>query len=460
MMNLNLKNGEIYFVKNLQKDKKKELDSCFKDKTKKQKSNLSNIKIMILYFIELSRLKPDFSYLITKIKEKKTVTVANSQLITDFHKKPTTQLVIQRLEYWFRGKKKKGFFKFTEPCDHKLYREGDSWTEEIGISRRTFNRHFDSIGARWGSKSSFNKAKDPFLGKLYACYYDRKENMTRYFRNPNLSTKTQTKNLSSTLLNSEKEAVKNKIYKKLEERRDFYKKGDNMSSIKRSNDRFRTVKTADLLYTRLTTKKYKYFSKEAEKKLEEIQNIWKKEIGGRTYTSSAFLKKLYEAFEKLFKGSLDLWKKYCRKIASSKFLMGEISGFRAWLSWAIKEETVERLEAGEFTLGDRESKESLAEKTQETAIEARKHIESLSGKEKKVHEFLRKRVGDSPYLSWFKKTALIDSSENRTILVMGSDFKVSYVKATFWRELEELKKSFFSTRDFSVEKREAHQQGS
>jgi len=79
--------------------------------------------------------------------------------------------------------------------------------------------------------------------------------------------------------------------------------------------------------------------------------------------------------------------------------MGKISGFKPGCPGPLRK----KLEAGEFILGDRESKESLEEKTQETAIEAKKHIEPLSGKEKKVHEFLRKRVGDSLHLSWFKK---------------------------------------------------------
>ena len=361
--------------------------------------------------------------------------------IRAFCKRPTTKLVVQHLEYWFRGKKKNGFFKFSAPCDHKLYREGDSWTEELGISRNSFKRHFDLVGTRWPSKSSFEESKDPFLGKPYTCYYDRKENVTRYFKNPSCSTSS--KSMTMSLLKSEKEKVREQISNKIANKQSFQNTIKKETVLSKPNSTSRMAKKDAPLYTRLTTDKYTYLSNETEKKLEEVQKIWKKEVGGTTYTSKTFLKKLLEAFNLLFKGSLDLWKKYCRKIASSKFLMGEVSGFKAWITWAIKPDTVKRLEAGEFTLGDRESKESVKEKTKEVAIEAKKHIETLSGKEKAVHTFLKERVGDSQYLSWFKESRLTCTPSNKPFLAMGSDFKASYIKNTFKIDLEALKNEFF-----------------
>ena len=61
-------------------------------------------------------------------------------------------LILGKLEYWFHNPKyKTGFYKFVEPCDHPLYREGDSWSEEVGLSRKVFNRAFDVIGVRYKS---------------------------------------------------------------------------------------------------------------------------------------------------------------------------------------------------------------------------------------------------------------------------------------------------------------------
>ena len=31
------------------------------------------------------------------------------------------------------------FYKFKEPCGHRLYKEGDSWCEELGFTRKEFD---------------------------------------------------------------------------------------------------------------------------------------------------------------------------------------------------------------------------------------------------------------------------------------------------------------------------------
>lgn len=93
-------------------------------------------------------------------------------------------LILGRLEYWFQNNKYvNGFYKFIEPCNHPLYREGDSWAEEIGFSRKIFSKSFDLIGVRYKSKSAFLKSSDRFQGKPYASYHNRKTNQTYFVRN-------------------------------------------------------------------------------------------------------------------------------------------------------------------------------------------------------------------------------------------------------------------------------------
>lgn len=45
-------------------------------------------------------------------------------------------ILLQQIIFRWEGKK---FYKFKEPCTHKLYRSGDSWTEELSFSRREFD---------------------------------------------------------------------------------------------------------------------------------------------------------------------------------------------------------------------------------------------------------------------------------------------------------------------------------
>ena len=94
-------------------------------------------------------------------------------------------LVMQQLDYWFEGHPE-GFYKFLEPSDHPAYKDGDSWTEELGMSRHEFRTAFDKIGIRYKSKSDFDQAVDKFQGQFYCSYVDRRTNLTYYFRNHDL----------------------------------------------------------------------------------------------------------------------------------------------------------------------------------------------------------------------------------------------------------------------------------
>ena len=98
-------------------------------------------------------------------------------------------LIMQQLDYWFTGHPE-GFYKFLEPTEHASYKSGDSWVEELGMSRHEFRSGFDHFGIRYKSKSEYESVKkagkDPFNGKFYLSYVDRKKNLTYYRRNHQL----------------------------------------------------------------------------------------------------------------------------------------------------------------------------------------------------------------------------------------------------------------------------------
>lgn len=94
----------------------------------------------------------------------------------------TAALVMQQLDYWFE-RHQDGFYKFMEPSDHCLYKPGQSWTEELFMSRLEFISAFEQVGIRYRSKSEFEKAENKFQGRYYASYLDRKTNLTHYLRN-------------------------------------------------------------------------------------------------------------------------------------------------------------------------------------------------------------------------------------------------------------------------------------
>src|SRR5690606_33998098 len=95
---------------------------------------------------------------------------------------------------------------------------------------------------------------------------------------------------------------------------------------------------------------------EKKKIANEMKNIWNEEIGEAevSHLTSTLISRLNYAYTVIFQSSLENWGVYCRKIASSKFLMGESRNKtfqKVWITWAIKPESYERIQAGEFTLG-------------------------------------------------------------------------------------------------------------
>lgn len=51
-------------------------------------------------------------------------------------------IMLGQLIYWASKNDYKPFYKFIQPCGHALYKEGDSWAEELGIDDKTISRNF------------------------------------------------------------------------------------------------------------------------------------------------------------------------------------------------------------------------------------------------------------------------------------------------------------------------------
>src|ERR1044072_3239129 len=92
-------------------------------------------------------------------------------------------ILMQQLDYWFE-RYPDGFYKFLKPAErNSAYKQGDSWTEELGFSDAEFRTAFDKIGVRYESKTEYFKAEDKFQGKYYCSYTDKIQKMTYYCRN-------------------------------------------------------------------------------------------------------------------------------------------------------------------------------------------------------------------------------------------------------------------------------------
>jgi len=98
-------------------------------------------------------------------------------------------ILMQQLEWWFHHSKGSKFYKFLEPPEkeNRYYKEGDSWTEELGFSDDEFRTAFKYIGIRYSSKKEYDNAPNKFSnGKrefFYCSYFDKIERLTYYERN-------------------------------------------------------------------------------------------------------------------------------------------------------------------------------------------------------------------------------------------------------------------------------------
>ena len=60
----------------------------------------------------------------------------------------TGTILLQQIIYRWIGNKRKPFYKFNQPCDHRLYTTGDSWLEELGFTRRELETARKKIAAK------------------------------------------------------------------------------------------------------------------------------------------------------------------------------------------------------------------------------------------------------------------------------------------------------------------------
>lgn len=89
-------------------------------------------------------------------------------------------LLLNQFIYWDKIQGGGEFYKFIEPpsTPRKQYHKGDSWTEELGFTRREFDTAIKKIGYKRGkTKNKFDNEEDAYI--IYYTAY----NLTHWFIN-------------------------------------------------------------------------------------------------------------------------------------------------------------------------------------------------------------------------------------------------------------------------------------
>ena len=165
----------------------------------------------------------------------------------------------------------------------------------------------------------------------------------------------------------------------------------------------------------------------------------------KAYSNKKNQQTLLHLYKTAFNNDLDNWREYALAVNSSQFLMGEKetkNNFKAVFSWLIKEETIERIQQGEYGVGDRELDMNNVSKN----IEVKKE-ELVSKMDKKISEYMKLNIDDTKERKEFEeyvktyKTEVIDDEYN----ILGVIKHISYYSLFKISEYESLKESLYES---------------
>jgi hypothetical protein len=174
--------------------------------------------------------------------------------------------------------------------------------------------------------------------------------------------------------------------------------------------------------------------------LQQMILIWNQvvEEGKRTVELNgkriSFLRK---AFETKFQNCLEKWKDFCKRVASSKFLMGEIkASFRASLDWVLKFDILQRILEGDYGVGDRTV---YTKKETNTRLDLEDKIRSTNEDQiiKQLRLDLLNQLGSAVYSSWFNE-AQIKREEEAIIIKARSVYVKDYISLKFTDDIEKV----------------------
>ena len=86
----------------------------------------------------------------------------------------TATILLQQMLFYSKNNKNKAFYKFKEPCKHRLYKVGDSWCEELGFTKNEFDSAIEKIGIK------FNKENKDIPHNKFIEYYISQDRVTYY----------------------------------------------------------------------------------------------------------------------------------------------------------------------------------------------------------------------------------------------------------------------------------------
>lgn len=364
--------------------------------------------------------------------------------------------LFSRLDYRFNIMPD-GFYKFMAPCKNKYYRKGDSISEEMELHRDTVWRAAKKIVTAYKSKALYENAKASlggigvFQGKPYLSYLDKNTHQTFYLRNRAVADLIlEGKNpFKRKMFNRIKFNPYHAVFRLLKVKNPTHHKSENPTHVSRKIrhidapepavykasqplQRIHTKNTSlsislsgekppseEKLQTEFREREIKKVVLEEQPLVEtdnasEMVKVWTETTNREKekFQTRETMVNLDKVLEARFNSSLQEWEKFCRLITSSKWLMGDIvsqktgKGFNINLAWASKEENIDKIMGGEYTMGDRSNAVKIP-------LREPRHQDPY------VLSFMRKALetmGEPMYVSYMQ-TAQIDKTPRGEITI-------------------------------------------
>ena len=205
------------------------------------------------------------------------------------------------------------------------------------------------------------------------------------------------------------------------------------------------VETNRQTYTETTTEisktSFSLGKDQISKQEREMIEIWDKIIRqgeGSTKLPKQKYKMLTKMLERHFDGKIDNWAAYCQKITTSKFLMGQVNAFKASLDWALKEESIIKIQNGDYGVGEWKIASSTNSNNQ--TYSEKETIAFL--KEDQVCKELRSKIleeiGIASYKAWFSRVNMFLTEESGLEIKTPTRFIESYIRDNYISKIEKM----------------------
>jgi hypothetical protein len=323
-------------------------------------------------------------------------------------------IVLQQLHYWISSSAQYGHEKDGKRWIYNTYEE---WQKQIKVfSTKTIQRAFKTLLDFEIVLSERLNKKASDQTRSYTIVYEKLSELlnvevAEFFPTKDKMTKSSGQNVQIFIKNTEKTAEKTSLSERAEKSEKI-----EIFDLNQNNQDSESTNVA-----------------------EQMLALWNDIIENNQPISLNIRRTrfLTKAHGDSFNSDMNQWTDYCYKIASSKFLMGEVNDFKASLDWCLKFDVIQKINEGQYSQGTRDVKRENKDSKKimnEFNInhETFESIEAIALRNK-----IKSDVTAELYISWFEDTRIL-IEQGRGTLFVGNAFKKDRIKNQFRDLLESL----------------------